>query len=188
MNRDNGLQTPNLPFNVGGANGRLAIPSNVTRICRATRTESSSGTTQVVYYQAGVGTGLGPYDRIVGGATGLGLSENIREAYDFLAHNYVPGDQIVLLGYSRGAFTARSIAGLVGTIGVLTKKGLADFYEIFKDYENARDPAYRPAQPDVPFPGKGNVRDPGYRAELKRVSVRLRAGWAGGLRGVRVRG
>lgn len=109
------------------------------------------------------------YDRIVGGGTGLGLSEHIREAYDFIVNNYVAGDEIFLLGFSRGAFTARSISGLIGTIGILTKAGLPDFYEIFKDFENSRNPGYRPAFPDVPFPGKGNIRDPRYRRELRRV-------------------
>ncbi len=71
---------------------------------------------------------------------------------------------------------------MIGVIGVLTKKGLADFYEIFKDYENARNPRYRPAQPDVPFPGKGNIRDPEYRRELRRVCIAW--GWASALLGV----
>ena len=86
-------------------------------------------------------------------------------------HNYVAGDEIFLLGFSRGAFTARSIAGLIGSIGILTKAGLPEFYEIFKDYENSRNPNYRPAYPDVPFPNKPNIRDPAYRKELRRVCM-----------------
>lgn len=116
-----------------------------------------------------MGTGIGLYDRIVGGGTGLGLSEHIREAYDFIVNNYVAGDEIFLLGFSRGAFTARSISGLIGSIGILTKAGLPEFYEIFKDFENSRNPNYRPAYPNVPFPNKPNIRDPTYRRELRRV-------------------
>ena len=86
-------------------------PSNVTRICRALLPESEEGVQQVIYYQAGIGTESTFWNHVVGGGTGAGLSENIREAYAFLATNYEIGDEIILLGFSRGAFTARSIAG-----------------------------------------------------------------------------
>lgn len=149
----------------------MQVPSNVTRICRAVRTDTEDEVPQIVYYQAGVGTGIGLYARVVGGGTGLGLSEHIREAYDFIVNNYVVGDEIFLIGFSRGAFTARSISGLIGSIGILTKAGLPDFYEIFKDFENSRNPDYEPAYPNVPFPNKPNIRDPAYRKELRRVCL-----------------
>jgi hypothetical protein len=79
-------------------------------------------------------------NRLLGGGTGLGLSEHIREAYSFLANNYSPGDSIFLIGFSRGSFTARSLGGLVGNLGLLNKKGLPFFYEIFLDWENAGNP------------------------------------------------
>ncbi|KAI9674878.1 MAG: hypothetical protein M1829_003618 [Trizodia sp. TS-e1964] len=151
--------------------GRPQVPSNVTLICRALHAESTDGTPQIVYYQAGVGTGIGLTDRIVGGGIGLGLGEHIREAYSFIVHNYMLGDEIFLLGFSRGAFTARSVAGLIGAIGVLTKAGLADFYAIFKDFENSRNPDYRSKFPDVPFPRKMNIRDPAYLDELVRLDL-----------------
>lgn len=50
--------------------------------------------------------------------------------------NYVDDDDIVLLGFSRGAFTARSIADLVASIGLLNVEGMTYFYSIFEDYEN----------------------------------------------------
>jgi uncharacterized protein (DUF2235 family) len=101
----------------------------------------------------------------------MGLSENIREAYSFICLNYAPGDQIFLVGFSRGAFTARSIAGLIGTLGLLTRKGLVDFYEIFKDYENSWDKNYKPQKPNVPFPNKGSILDPRYAQELEAVGL-----------------
>jgi uncharacterized protein (DUF2235 family) len=52
---------------------------------------------------------------MLGGAMGLGLAPAIRDVYAFLVNNYVPGDEIFLFGFSRGAFTARSIAGLIGS-------------------------------------------------------------------------
>jgi uncharacterized protein (DUF2235 family) len=70
---------------------------------------------QLKYYDTGVGTGL--LDSISGGAFGHGLEENVREAYDWLVENYVPGDRIFVVGFSRGAFTARSLLGLIGKFG-----------------------------------------------------------------------
>jgi hypothetical protein len=118
----------------------LKTPSNVTRISRAIKTEDSEHHAQIVYYQAGIGTGLGLRDRLLGGGTGLGLSEHIREAYYFIANNYSPGDSIFLIGFSRGSFTARSVGGLIGNLGLLNKTGLPFFYEIFLDWENAGNP------------------------------------------------
>lgn len=71
---------------------------------------------------------------------GLGLAENSREAYCFIANNYTPGDEIFLFGFSRGAFTARSVAGLIGALGVLTKEGLHHFKPIYELYEKATTP------------------------------------------------
>jgi uncharacterized protein (DUF2235 family) len=83
-----------------------------------------------VYYQSGVGSGNTYLERLVGGGTGEGIGENIREAYGFLANNYTPGDSIFLLGFSRGAFTARSVGGLIGGVGLLEKKGMvSSLYE-----------------------------------------------------------
>ncbi|KAG9860236.1 SDA1-domain-containing protein, partial [Aureobasidium melanogenum] len=124
----------------GWVNGALKAPSNVTRISRAIKPEDSEHHAQIVYYQAGIGTGLGLRDRLLGGGTGLGLSEHIREAYYFIANNYSPGDSIFLIGFSRGSFTARSVGGLIGNLGLLNKTGLPFFYEIFLDWENAGNP------------------------------------------------
>ena len=60
----------------------------------------------------------------------------------FLCNNYEDGDEIYLVGFSRGAFTARSIGGLIEAMGLLTKKGLEDFYVIFNDWERQNDPDY----------------------------------------------
>ncbi|TKA67742.1 hypothetical protein B0A55_07786 [Friedmanniomyces simplex] len=133
-----------------GQPGHLQNPSNITRIARAIRQEDDHHHPQIVYYQAGVGTGLGLYNHLVGGGTGLGLSENVREAYAFLANNYsehdglVPNDSIFLLGFSRGAYTARTLGGFICAMGVLRKKAMPHFYECFEDWERAGDPQYKP--------------------------------------------
>ncbi|KAF2104523.1 hypothetical protein NA57DRAFT_70728 [Rhizodiscina lignyota] len=144
-NSDNG-------FEKGGmfSNGSLQSPSNVTHLTRATLPEDENHKAQVVYYQAGVGsTSISMLDHLYAGATGAGLSENIREAYGFLANNYMDGDSIFLVGFSRGAFTARSIGGMLGSIGLLTKDGMRNFYDCFSDYENAGVAGYKPKLPIV---------------------------------------
>ncbi|GAM91587.1 hypothetical protein ANO11243_096390 [Dothideomycetidae sp. 11243] len=127
------------------------VPSNVTLLARAIKPADDDGTPQIVYYQAGIGTGLGLWDQMVGGGTGLGYSENLREAYAFLAHNFHQepdrsrSDSIFLLGFSRGAYTARSLGGMIGQLGLLTKKNMYWFIDIFRDWQNAGNPHYTPA-------------------------------------------
>jgi uncharacterized protein (DUF2235 family) len=151
-----------------GKNGKIQVPTNVTRISRAIKAVSQDGIQQIVNYHAGVGTEGGRLSRIIGGTTGKGLSENVREAYSFLANNYSHGDEIFLIGFSRGAFTARSIGGLIGEIGLLTKKGLNALPEVYEDVQHRRDPNYVPSHPDVPFSRKPSASDPRYAEELER--------------------
>ncbi|EFX03731.1 hypothetical protein CMQ_659 [Grosmannia clavigera kw1407] len=110
--------------------------SNVYRLTKVLGNSSRSGRSQVVLYQAGVGSSGDLSDKVMGGAFGKGLEEDIREIYYFLCINYVDGDDIVLVGFSRGAFTARSVADLVASFGLLTEKGRDRFSRIFDDYEN----------------------------------------------------
>ncbi len=72
----------------------------------------------IVYYGRGVGTGAW-LDRVIGGAFGLGLDEDIRRAYKFLSFWFRPGDEIFVFGFSRGAFTARSLCGYLHAVGLL---------------------------------------------------------------------
>jgi hypothetical protein len=74
---------------------------------------------QRVFYHTGVGTGLTQKDKVFGGATGAGLDENVRHAYRYLSDHYEPGIEIFIFGFSRGAFTARSVAGYLGSSGLL---------------------------------------------------------------------
>lgn len=144
-------------------------------MCRSIVPETEDGVTQIIYYQAGVGTEDSWWDHIYGGGTGAGLSENIREAYAFLTANYLPGDEIFLLGFSRGAFTARSIASMIASIGLLTQRGMTDFYEIFEDWENQAVPGWVSRWTDRPFPNRPNINHPDYKTELDRVGVGCRS-------------
>ncbi len=66
--------------------------------------------------------------------------------YNFICKNYQDQDQIYLVGFSRGAFTARSVADMIASVGLLTPQGLEYFPEIFDDYENMGDPKRRADQ------------------------------------------
>ena len=157
LNADNGLM-----------NGHKQPPSNVSRIGWAIKDTSRDGIPQIVNYQAGVGSMGGPAARALGGATGMGLKENMRMAYTYLASNWRPGDEIFLIGFSRGAFTARSIGGMVGALGLLTRAGLPYFNEIFEDWEHRFDDRYGSKFPDIPFEGKRIPFDEQYVHELAR--------------------
>jgi hypothetical protein len=118
--------------------------TNVEKIARTIQTDpaQAGGTQQLVEYVAGVGVGY-KVDRILGGWLGAGVFANVRAGYRFLALNYEPGDEIFLFGFSRGAYTARSIAGMIGNTGLLTRKSLVLGYlgEALERYK------HRPAIP-----------------------------------------
>jgi uncharacterized protein (DUF2235 family) len=86
--------------------------TNVWRMKALCAPKSIDGKTQLVYYEIGVNGSLG-------GLFGKGLDENIRLAYEWLVENYTDGDEIFIFGFSRGAYTARSLAGLVTRLGIL---------------------------------------------------------------------
>lgn len=94
-------------------NGLLA-PTNVVKLFHALAASDDQGTKQLIYYHPGVGTEGNFWDPLVGGALGVGISNHLRSAYYWLATNYEPGDQIYIFGFSRGAFTARSLGGFLG--------------------------------------------------------------------------
>jgi uncharacterized protein (DUF2235 family) len=110
--------------------------TNVARLARSVRANSGSdGIPQFCLYLRGVGTSGSPVERLVAGATGAGTEDIIRSAYLFLAQNYVPAhkdaagrdvpaDEIFLFGFSRGAFAARSLTGLLGSVGLLKRQSL----------------------------------------------------------------
>lgn len=74
-------------------------------------------------------------DKLVQGITGLGLDHNIRQAYTFIAENYSAGDQIFCFGFSRGAYTARCIAGFVSDVGICDPGQLQHLPRIWQLYK-----------------------------------------------------
>ena len=112
-------------------------PSNVTKLARAVRSQDDAGVPQVVYYHEGVGT-AGGLDRWTGGAFGAGIEANVRELYRFIVYNHVPGDELYFFGFSRGAFTVRTLAGFLRKVGVIEQD--EDYYvpDLYACYERGR--------------------------------------------------
>ena len=94
-------------------------PTNVTKLALAVAPRDPQGVSQRVFYQRGVGTTR--WERLRGGAFGFGLSRDVRNTYRFIVRNYEAGDELYFLGFSRGAFTARSTAGFVRNAGILRR-------------------------------------------------------------------
>ena len=94
--------------------------------------------TQLKLYLEGVGTG--PLDSITGGGFGFGLETNVRAAYNWLIQNYqdetafTPADEIYIFGFSRGAFTARSLVGFISTCGLLRRGAPLTVNELWRAY------------------------------------------------------
>lgn len=114
-------------------------PTNVTKVARGVLPQAANGTPQVVCYHEGVGTG-GGLDKITGGAFGDGIEANVRALYRFIVYNYQAGDELYFFGFSRGAFTVRTLAGFMNKVGLIEKDD--DYYvpEIYACYENNKDP------------------------------------------------
>jgi uncharacterized protein (DUF2235 family) len=164
MNSDRGY----VKSGMFGGKDTLQVPSNVTRISRCFKRTCHDGTLQIVNYESGVGTGL--FDSITGGAFGMGISERVSEAYTYICANYHSGDEIILVGFSRGAFTARSVAGMVSNLGLLTLKGLDYYYPIFRDMQHWGDDDYKDPFPDMPFSDKPTTEEP-YRDKLEKMGL-----------------
>ena len=113
----------------------VVTPTNVARLASLVKQEGADGVHQIVYYDLGVGTGSF-IDRVLGGVFGVGLYCNVQEAYCFLCLNYTPGDEIFLFGFSRGAYTVRSVAGLIRNCGILKKQYLTELKKSYDLYRN----------------------------------------------------
>lgn len=87
---------------------------------------------QKVYYSAGVGTQKG--EKFTGGAFGIGINEEVIAAYEWLIENYEDGDRIFIFGFSRGAFTARSLAGFISKCGLLKAGSPVSLNQLYERY------------------------------------------------------
>lgn len=102
--------------------------TNVWRMRALCAPKGDDGKPQLVYYGIGV-------NGFLGGVFGQGLDENIRLAYEWIVENYNAGDEIFIFGFSRGAFTARALAGFVAIEGVLKAGSPVGVAELFNRYK-----------------------------------------------------
>jgi len=87
---------------------------------------------QICYYSAGVGTSYG--QRLKGGLFGYGLDDEVIQAYQWLMENYNNGDHIFIFGFSRGAFTARSLSGFISKCGLLKPGAPISLKQLYARY------------------------------------------------------
>lgn len=122
--------------------GEKNTPSNVTRLARSLEhvalDDKDKVWQQIVWYDSGVGTSFSGVENFAGNWMGAGLEGNIIEAYNFVVLNYTEGDQIMCFGFSRGAYTARSIAGLISDIGICEPRNMHLFPEIWELYKKGK--------------------------------------------------
>jgi uncharacterized protein (DUF2235 family) len=154
-------------------------PTNVTKLALAVADEDG-GTEQCVFYERGVGTG-GVVDRLSGGSVGIGLSKNVLAPYRFLAQHYKPGDDLYLFGFSRGAFTARSLAGLIGNCGILRPEHLGAVDDAFALYR-ARAESTRPDSNEArlfrrAYAYREKPRESEHRHAADRTPIRFLGVW-----------
>jgi len=129
----------------------IPAPTNVVRFynCLTDTAPHPGGGGPVAqrnYYHPGVGTEGGWFRRTAGGAWGHGLSQNIQSGYHWLARHYQPGDRIFLVGFSRGAYTVRSLGGLLTRCGLPNLAGVAPA-EGWRRITTAYRRGYREQQP-----------------------------------------
>ncbi|MDD5330280.1 MAG: DUF2235 domain-containing protein [Sulfuricella sp.] len=120
----------------------VPVPTNVVRLYNALADADAQGNPQIGYYHPGVGTEGGPLKRLWEGGVGAGLDRNIMSAYRWLAAHYRTGDRLFLFGFSRGAFTVRSLGGMMSVCGLLDLSGLDDG-ETWRRVEAAYREGYR---------------------------------------------
>ena len=119
--------------------------TNVTKIARAIEPTDEIGNEQVVFYDWGVGT-ENKIDAMRGGAFGKGIDKNIQDAYRFLVHNYSPRDELFFIGFSRGAYTVRSVIGMIRNCWILKKSNAALIPKAYAIYRSRSGPDDKAAQ------------------------------------------
>ncbi|MBY3084850.1 DUF2235 domain-containing protein [Rhizobium laguerreae] len=158
--------------------GGLPSPTNVVKLYNALAPADPSGTEQKAYYHPGVGTDGTWWDKFLGGGTGKGLDQNIMSAYRWLALNYTPGDPIWLFGFSRGAYTVRSLGGMISKCGLVdlarfASKDDALWKVVQKIFDAYRDPKPSPlrATKAMPFFNAATGENPSRQTPIHFIGV-----------------
>lgn len=139
----------------------LPADTNVYKIHKALSVSAA----QLTFYDDGVGADGTPVEQLVGGAIGDGLFQKIKDGYTTIAHNYRDGDQIFIFGFSRGAYTARSLAGMIAICGLpdpdkFTGQTTQDAFDAYRTRTNRQpllDALKRNYGNGIGGPGNANV-------------------------------
>ena len=131
-------------------------PTNVLRVARAIKPIAADGVLQQVFYDWGVGS---YHDALYAGITGAGVQKNIMDAYRYVVQNYASGDELFLFGFSRGAYTVRSLCGLINNCGILKRADARLIQSAFDHYKRAW-PDYAPSgKASIAFRKKNALSD-----------------------------
>jgi uncharacterized protein (DUF2235 family) len=128
----------------------VSAPTNVWLLYQLVKDRGGDGMVQLKYYHAGVGTVGDWFQRARGGLSGHGLDWNMLDCYRFLVEHYNPGDHVYLFGFSRGAYTVRTLAGLVRNSGIICRtkhpdpkerdRMIAKAHELYRERDEASSP------------------------------------------------
>jgi lipoprotein NlpI len=121
-----------------------AVLTNVYKLHQVIAPTDANGVRQFSNYIGGIDSADGESLQFLKGGIGYGVDNRVRKAYEALVKDYEPGDEIFLVGFSRGAFEARSLGGLITLIGV-AKPGLGFSFDrawsVYRTREKGRDQA-----------------------------------------------
>ena len=106
--------------------------TNIWRLRALTALEGKDGLEQLVFYNAGLGTRSG--QKFSGGMFGVGIDDILLDAYEWLVENFNEGDQLFIFGFSRGAFTARSLSGFISRCGLLCAGAPLSIKQLYDRY------------------------------------------------------
>jgi hypothetical protein len=101
--------------------------------------EDGSGVQQILFYGAGLGTSENE-NKNNAGLFGSGIDKHIKDMYTYLLTNYDDGDEVYMFGFSRGAYTVRSLAGLIRHSGLGRRDQLRFVEEAYEAYRNRMAP------------------------------------------------
>lgn len=113
------------------------------------------------------GVGAKSRDKLAGGAFGWGLFDQIKDGYRFLREQFQPGDPIYIFGFSRGAYSARSLAGMIMRCGIIKRDANPKFPDLGSDLLTTQDDGnLRTDVVDRVFALYKRAYDDGHRAEV----------------------
>jgi uncharacterized protein (DUF2235 family) len=130
-----------LALYLDGTWNQVSDNTNIWRFRALFSPASADGCEQRAFYSTGLGTKFG--EKISGGMFGAGIDTAITSAYEWLMEHYAPGDEIFIFGFSRGAYTARSLSGFISKCGLLQSGAPLGVNQLFLRYRHPKQNTIR---------------------------------------------